>query len=70
MEILTGVPMGTRKDGRFSEGSIGFLVDGTLRGMADKLKYVSPSDAEQTPAEAFLPGIRGSLQSRQRTGRE
>ncbi len=45
MEIRTGVPIGERKNGRFPKESIGFLVDKTLQGMADKLKrYVTPSE--------------------------
>ncbi len=44
IEILTGVPMGELKDGRFPEGSINFLVDRTLREMAGKLKqYAAPA---------------------------
>ncbi len=45
IEILTGVPMGTRKKGVFPKGSIGSLVDAALRGMADKLKaYAAPQE--------------------------
>jgi len=44
IEILTGAPMGERQEGGFPEGSISFLVDKTLREMADKLKrYAEPA---------------------------
>ncbi len=47
IEILTGLPMGERKEGRFPEGSISALVEKALRGMADKLKAYSHSPGEE-----------------------
>jgi len=48
IQIIAGMPMGGIIDGRFSEDTISFRVDATLRQMAMKLKKYNGSDADIT----------------------
>lgn len=47
IEILTGMPMGERREGRFPEGCIGFLVDRELNEMAEKMRHYGASPEEK-----------------------
>ena len=48
IQILTGMPMGRMIDGQFTENTISFRVDATLRQMAMKLKKYNGSDMDIT----------------------
>lgn len=47
IEVLTGVPAGTRReDGTYEEGTVNYLVDRRLREMAETLKGFQPMTAK------------------------
>jgi len=52
IEILTGVPAGTKTDGGYTEGTINFLVERRLREYAEKMQEFDKSDeGRKTPSE-------------------
>jgi len=47
IEVLTGVPAGTRhKDGTYEEGTVNYLVDRRLRDMAETMRGFQPTAAK------------------------
>jgi len=43
IEVLTGVPAGTRReDGTYEEGTVNYLVDRRLREMAEAMRGFQP----------------------------
>ncbi len=47
IEILTGIPAGTKTNGGYAEGTINFLVERRLREYAEKMKDFDKSDEER-----------------------
>jgi predicted ATP-dependent protease len=47
IEVLTGVPAGTRReDGTYEEGTVNYLVDRRLREMAETMRGFQPTMAK------------------------
>ncbi|HOI62021.1 MAG TPA: ATP-dependent protease, partial [Methanoculleus sp.] len=47
IEVLTGVPAGTRReDGTYEEGTVNYLVDRRLRDMAETMRGFQPTAAK------------------------
>ncbi len=63
ISVLTGTDAGERKpDGSYPEGSVNYLVDKNLRGMANKLKFfsISQRDGDESRQSLTSQDIKGS----------